>query len=373
MRLTTLLFLLTLTLNSNSQIKYSIPFELVDYRIYLKGTINDVDCSFLYDTGDFGVALDKLFIENNGIEIPKYARRKAFVIRLNKFEKEISSVRNQDINIIGGNTDEGILGVDFFKEYIMEIDYDHKLLNLYDTSTVIVKDYSEIETQQFKGLMLYGSFSTKIQIKFNENINLNGNFLFDTGSGRNITLFSQFDSKKESGNPIRKGINSSYHGNNLSEYVRAKEISFNNTTFSDLIVDRSLDENGKVTNLINGVIGGQFLQNFSIIFNYNEQRIYLKQNHKDNFTREMLTDGIIYRDRRKDLGGLLVSAKIEHSLLNNKLKLGDLILEINNKKVVDLDYFEMRNLQGVEGNKIHYKVLRRKRKIDIVTEVFKIM
>jgi|GEM_PF-2214444 len=374
MRLTTtVLFILSFALNVNSQLKYSIPFELIDYRIYLKGTINEVECSFLYDTGDFGVALDKLFIEKNGIEIPKYAKKNVFLIRFNNFEKQLSSVTSQDINIIGGNSDEGVIGIDFFKDFIVEIDYEQQVLKLFDINTKIDNSYSEVETNQFKGLILYGRFTTKLEIVFNENSCLNGDFLFDTGSGRNITIFSQLDSNLDSENPIRKGMNSSYHGNNISEFIKTKEVFFNNGSFLNLIVDRSFDTNKEVANRIDGVIGGQFLQNFNIILNYTKHAVYLKQNNNDNFTKEMLTDGIIYRDRRKDLGGLLVSAKIEHELLNDKFKLGDLILEINGNKVVELDYFYMRNLQLVEGNKIHYKVLRKRKKIDIVTEVLKVM
>ena len=373
MRFITLLFLIIPFLNANSQIKYSIPFELIDYRIYLKGTINNVECSFLYDTGAFGVDLDKLFIKNNGIKIPKYPKRKAFVINLNEYKKEITSVRSVDINIIGGNADEGILGINFFKDYIVEIDYEQQVINLFDINSVISNEYSKVEAKQLKGLMHYGKFCTDLEILFNDSIIYNGEFIFDTGSGRNITLFDEVKSEKESGNPVRKGMNSSFHGINLSEYVKTKEVLFNNLTYPELIVDYSFDTNEDVKSLIDGVIGGQFLQNFNIILNYNEQSIYFKQNNRNNFTREILTDGIIYRDRRKDLGGLLVSAIIEHELVNTKFKLGDIILEINEQNVIELDYKEMRNLQNIESNIIHYKLLRRKREIDIVTEVHKIM
>lgn len=369
-----LVFFLLIPFSSFSQLQYSLPINIIDYRIYLNGMINGKTCNFLFDTGDYGVILDKQFKEKNNIVIPKLSERKEFEISLNGFTKKTLFIRVQDCNSIGGNSDQGVIGVDFFKDYIVEIDYKNKLLNLYSTDYIVDSTYSVLSPKQLKGLFIHGSFIFDLIVNIDDSTSFTGNFLFDTGSGRNITILNHVNLNFNSDSALRKGINSNHHGLNLSKYFVAKSVSFNNESYNNLVIDYILDESNEVSKKIDGIIGGQFLQNFKIIIDYKKSLIYLKkQENPLGFTKKLITDGIIYRDRRTDLGGLLVSGIIIHPSLKTDIKLNDLIIKINDKDVNEIDYVKMRELQSIKNNSIKYTIKRKRKIITINTNVKKIL
>jgi hypothetical protein len=95
-----------------------------------------------------------------------------------------------------------------------------------------------ISKHNFKLFSLYGFFFIPINLVVNDTLSINGNFLFDTGSGRNITLVNSAEvTEKKSGQfaAIRK--NTSFYGFDESIYFKAKEVVFYCVKWNDILID----------------------------------------------------------------------------------------------------------------------------------------
>tara|TARA_R110002124_G_scaffold177643_1_gene345644 strand:+ start:2132 stop:2431 length:300 start_codon:yes stop_codon:yes gene_type:complete len=72
---------------------------------------------------------------------------------------------------------QGLTGVDFFEDYIVEIDYFNSVLILYDKQEIIPLQYELlISKHNFKLFSLYGFFFILINLVVNETLSINGIF-----------------------------------------------------------------------------------------------------------------------------------------------------------------------------------------------------
>ena len=348
----------------------SIPFRFIDNRIYLQGSLNDKPCSFMYDIGSGGIGIDKSYAQQNNI-----GNRDQLEIRFNKYSITTSSYRLDDCKSLGSDADEGILGIDFFKDYLVEINYENHVLNLYNLNDSIDASYTKTDATKIKGLPLWGCFAINLEVRLKDGTVLKGKYAFDTGSTRNITILNPSNIERVSEFVIKNAENSSYFGNNKLKYFQVDRVFFNNSAFNNLIVDYSPDNEGELLKVIDGIIGGQFLQNFKILIDYEKGNLYMKNNPvMTSFVTSMYGNGIEFRDRRKDLGGLLVCRLTEHpNLISGDIKFNDLIIQINGIDVSRMEYDYLLKIHQAENNAINYKLKRGRKTIEVKTMTTRIL
>ena len=187
--------------------KIKIPFELTHNIIIIDVVFNGTNLKMIADTGSsrnmiFSVPendsliinkANKIFIsgvglneniegflsQNNSISIKDYIDDKFEVVLINNHEISIVNKLGIPIN--------GIIGSSFFKHFLVEIDYQRKLIILHKNKEAklakIKKKYakSEISITESKP---YINLLTKI-----ENKEKKLNLLFDTGLGDGLWLF----------------------------------------------------------------------------------------------------------------------------------------------------------------------------------------
>lgn len=275
-----LLFLSLVSAKSFAKPEYSIPFKLIDNKIIVNFEIDNVKCLFVYDTGANGIDLDSTFVSNNKINL-KDILRKGLTYSSNRFSKTVKYSVARDWYKYTGDLNQGILGGSFFEDYLIEIDYKNQLINLYNPDYVIDTDYQKLNVKKIKNnLNFYNFFTTRLTLKLANNKIINGDFLIDTGSSRNITLINQdLRSKCKNLNIVKvTANNASAHGFNKSEYFQCPAIEFNNVNYDSLIIDNNVDikKSNELSNYI-GILGGKFLKNFKILIDYKNSNIYIKE------------------------------------------------------------------------------------------------
>lgn len=172
----------------------------------------------------------------------------------------------------------GLIGVDFFQDYTVEIDYSSKRIRFYDPDKfVLPKGYGElpvsIEAQKmFLDLMVVERDSTRKKVKM----------LIDTGAELNA-WFQTY--KKESVHApakwIQGTIGEGLNGVITGKYGRIPEIYFGEFSLKNAIV--SFPDSTTIKTIIansrrDGTIGSQLLSRFNMFIDYGNKKFYFKPN-----------------------------------------------------------------------------------------------
>lgn len=362
------------SMNVHAKFLYKIPFIFSGNRIYVEGLINGQKCTLLYDTGAYGITIDKEFAENNNVKEMSLKDKSEIEISISEFNKKTLFYKVQDCKTIGSTMDMGIVGINLFEDYLVEIDYTEHVLNIYSRDEVL-QGYIQLEAKWQKHIQFLGSFITNATIVLNDSTAYTGRFIIDTGSGRNITLLRHVPVKVKKDYFTWRGKNASWYGFNVSKVFKMDKFIFNKITYSGLIADYSMDENMEASTAIDGIIGGGFLRNFKIVVDYSGRAIYFKENlHIDGFVSSYTGDNVSYRNRVDDLGGLLVVSILDHPLfIHSKIKLDDIIIAVNGVSVQSKEFDKLEELFNIEGFHITYTIKRGDKIFNVENEIKKIL
>lgn len=247
--------------------------------------------NFVLDTGSGGISLDSATAEE----------KKFVAIKSNRTIRGIAGMRTvaftygHSLKFPGMQTDslafhindydlltsvygmkiDGIIGYSFLRRYIIKIDYDNQVLEIYSPGT-------------FKyprgGYLMKPTFSTLPQplLTVEDGIQLINRFIFDTGAGLCFLLSKDFidDSlllkKHKKLYPTQaEGLG----GKKLMDVTVLKSISIGPYKFRKVPI-YIFDDEFNVTSYpeMGGLIGNDLLRRFNVILNYPSQTIHLKPN-----------------------------------------------------------------------------------------------
>ncbi|WP_420570665.1 hypothetical protein [Kordia sp.] len=355
-------------------VEHVIPFKLVHNNIILNTQLNGKSCKLMYDTGARSFILNSRFAQNNSITTADAFRGKVKG-NFGSLELPVKYLIIEDLNVIAGDIYDGIIGIDFFKDFIVKIDYEHKVLILSD-ALEITDDYIKIETNHLlrNPEFLYW-FTANVNVQLSNGDTFNGDFLIDTGSGRSISLTNDISKKLLKDKSLQriksKGTKSSFIGFKDPTYVKIPGLKISSIQIHDYIVDCNTDVNKQTTKVIDGILGSKFLKNFTIIIDFKASSIYLKQNKLSQkpISNTFYSDGFQLKDHRKSGKGILISSIIQSSHFDLPIKLEDEIIEINDTSVSDMNFNDIEKIKQTLHKEIRYKVKRKRKEFFITTKV----
>lgn len=286
----------------NDKNKITVPFKLLNNLIILPVEVNGVSLNFLIDTGveqSILFSLDETdevqFEQIEKIKIKGFGINDAFdgfksvknTLKINDFvdyNHTLFLVLDQNINISSqvGFPVNGILGYHFFKNHKIKIDYNHNKITFYSSKNKTLaknlKSFSSIpiifhESKPY----LYSQL-----VNTDKSTLLRAKLLIDTGNSDAVWLFeNQNDSIQ-----IAEKYFDDYLGRGFSGDVfgkRARILKFNIADFefsNPLISYPDAIASSAINPLIGrvGSVGSELLRRFTIIFDYPENKMYLKKN-----------------------------------------------------------------------------------------------
>jgi len=387
--------------------KIKIPFKLSHNLIIVDVIFNGVKLKMIADTGASKSIIfslpendamvlneaDLISISGAGIseKVEGYLSRKNRIQIENylNIDFEAIFVFESNLSLFNklGIPINGILGSSFFKNHLVEINYERKKIILYNPKKRNTKKnngYTESKIELVKDRP-YIFLKTKL-----EKNNFDLKLLFDTGLGDGLWLFEN-DSIKCNSNFFLDYLGKGLSGDIYGKKSRVEEVNLENNVLKSVLVSYPgvsfFDKNMIVQNR-NGSLGGEVIKRFNWVLDYENQIVYFKKNnlfdkpfnynmsgieiqHSGfNFVKEKIefafSTNVINLDKNSDFDDYSNYFKYElkpnfeiYSIRENSpgekagLLVGDKILKINNRYSNKLSIQSIVDLfQSIQGKQI---------------------
>ena len=341
----------------------AIPF-IFDRHIYLQATMNDsVDVTLVYDTGADVLYLDEDYLRINNLS-DSFGKKQKFRIggagnggnaniegfvdpigikmgQNNKKSNVTPIIKLRDI--LGCHTD-GLLGNLDFLSKPLYISFSKNYMQSLDSIPAdMLEGYKKLQAEYRHG-RIYINATLNID---EENV-VNGLFLVDIGSGGGIKLNSSVTSSLNLSDKPKALYHTQAGG--LSGSADMVDIRASNfilcDTLKNLVVCCSQNTRGTSTksNQV-GLLGTAILSLYDIIFDAQNQVIYLKRTSNHQRYAKGSTVQMAYFDRTDISDGWIVNGLYNDGIAAKAgIEIGDTIISINGRPVKEIPWEEQRKL-----------------------------
>jgi hypothetical protein len=278
-----------------------IPFDLINNLIIVPVYVNGTELNFILDTGvQFNIIFNTKITEvlevndarrlelrglgQDGFVEAIYSKNNILDLgNIKGYEQDLFIItdRSYDLSTKLGVNVHGVLGYEIFKDFLVELDYVNKKVHFSKHSTK-----SERKLKRFESFDL--TFNKKkpfidAQIQpWSEDSKIDVHLLIDSGGGDAIWLFEDAD----------QGINPpnyyfhQFMGQGLSGRIYGKKSKVNRLELGVFEFDQpnaSYPDSLSIGNARsykerNGSLGGEVLKRFKVVFDYKNEKVYLKKN-----------------------------------------------------------------------------------------------
>ena len=171
---------------------------------------------------------------------------------------------------------DGILGHDFIKRFVVEVDYEARLINLYAPGNYKYQGTGESFPLEISNQKIF----VQGRLTFPGRTPLNGRFLVDTGGAHSLFLTTPFVEINGLLPPATESTKFSACGiGGYTEILIGKVSTFElgNIKISEPVTGFSRAQNGALAEgTYDGNIGAAILRHFKIIFDYSRSRMILE-------------------------------------------------------------------------------------------------
>lgn len=290
-----------------------------------------------------GALIDHNTVELNGIELEKDIQLYA------------TDLRHLEMSI--GKNIDGIIGYDLLHHYVVRLDYDKGMFELYDQAS-----YNYDGTGESFEFVLDNYIPHIMgEVKLNDGEMLKGDFFLNTGAGTTLDFNTKFAAK----NKIieRTGDHFSYPVAGLSDQEtmhyegRVKNFGFGTFDFGDMPIGISTATHGIQNNKkVAGILGNKVLKRFNITFDYSQKKIYFVKNQKFDETFSVNASGV-YLQLSKDMSKVLVHRVYDNSPASKAgIKTDSEILKVNGKDAREYSLPQLRELLENTGSDVELTI-----------------
>jgi hypothetical protein len=344
-----------------SKIITTLPFtQLTGGIILIKGSVDNVPDSlnFILDTGSGGISLDSLTVQQ--LNIPTQASERT--IRGIAGMRAVRFAYNHTLNVMGLTVDslnfhindyellssvygikiDGIIGYSFFQRYIVRIDYDRQVIDVFSQGSYKYPKGGYMLRPTIAGLPMQYAL-------LRETRTVNTRFFLDTGAGLCLLLSDEFckDSSILSAKRKRyKTVTEGLGGKKDMELTIMKEFKIGPFKFKKVPIYVFDDEyNVTAYPYLAGLIGNDLLRRFNVVINYSAREFHLLPNThmRDLFDYSYSGMGLYAVDNEIVVSDVVAGSPADVA----GLKPGDVVIGMNNNLSNNmLAYKSMLQLSG---------------------------
>lgn len=280
--------------------KISMPIKIINNLVFIPIKVNGVELNFLLDTGVEEIILFSLednttikFYNSEKINLRGLGSKESIeglkttnnILEIHGLKSKnqlIYVILDESFNLSSqiGIPVNGIIGYQFFKDHLVSINYAKKKLTVSKNNDAninkIRKTYNAIPITIEKNKP-YLSANVLIDEK-----NVSVKLLIDNGNSDSVWLFENLseDIKVPSRN-FEDFLGKGFSGDIEGKRARVSKFKFDKYSFDNPIVafpDSSSIKSVRMVENRLGSIGGGILKRFLVVFDYKNQKMYLKKN-----------------------------------------------------------------------------------------------
>ena len=300
-------------------------------------------------SGPGGEQIIDAYITNNvSLELPGVTGRGHALLVLGEDYLELRNYLGTDVH--------GILGYELFSRFIIEIDYDKKVLTLSVPS-------------RFKKKRKYQSIPIKIEdtkpyvttsVVLGDGKQLTAKLLVDSGASHGLMLEPTSDPRiTVPDSTVSSVIGRGLGGEITGKVGRIRSLRLGTYEIENVIANFP-DPNSYFDSLKlgatqrNGAIGGEVLSRFTVIFNFPKEEMYIKKNSSFKKKFHYNLSGLTIKAKGSRLNVFEVTEVRQQSVADHAGVLaGDLIVSINGVATATL---ELNTINGFFNNKPGKKI-----------------
>jgi hypothetical protein len=368
---------------NNGKKRVQIPIEVYNNLVVVPIVLNDaLPLKFILDTGvrtsiltqktfsDIlnlaysrkytisGPGGDKLvdaYVTNNvTIDLPGVSGRGHAMLVLAEDYLELRNYLGTDVH--------GILGYELFSRFIIEIDYQKKILTLMTPDRFHRRRKFQVMPMVIEDTKPY----IVVPVVLQDGTSIEAKLLMDSGASHGLMLETSSDPRIKVpehtvSSLLGRGLGGEIHG----KVGRVKSIKLGTNILEDVVANfpdpNSYTDSIKMGNIFrNGAIGGEVMSRFTIVFNFPKERVYLKKNStfKNDFYYNL--SGITLKAKGSALNIFEVTEVRDKSASQRGgLLPGDQIISVNGISAKNLDLNSVNGFfNSKPGRKIRLEISR---------------
>lgn len=344
------------------EVPVTLPFELVNRHVVLKVRVNDSrPLSFLLDTGDKYAVMDmgrakelgvklgqEVHVDGAGSKVKLGALTQGAMFTVEGLENFTQPVflamPLDDLAPRLGSDFDGILGADFIRNFVVEVDYEARVLRLHHLDAFTYAGPGESIPIELDAL---DHPTIRASVTPLGGVPIPGTFRLDLGSGASCTLSSPFVREHHLPGAGAKTVRSIGHmgagGRTNAEIGRMARLSFGGFQIPNPQAEFSRDSSGAFASTeVQGNIGEQVLSKFRLFLDYPHKRIIFEPNR--HFTDEIAPaiSGVVWEARGAKYDTLRVVELLEHSPGTEAgLKPGDTLAKVGGRDAGEISLSEL--------------------------------
>jgi hypothetical protein len=278
----------------------SIPIKVINNLIFIPIAVNGIELNFLLDTGVEDIILfslednpDVKFFNSQKINLRGLGSMESIeglkttnnileVEGLKAMNQLVYVILDESINLSSqiGIPVNGIIGYHFFKDHLVSINYIKKKLtvskNNQENSSRLRKRFKEIpiSIEKNKPYLLANVLLDQKNVPVK--------LLIDNGNSDSVWLFQNLsDDIMVPARNFEDFLGKGFSGDIQGKRARISKFTFDKFTFESPIIafpDSSSIKSVRMVENRLGSVGGGILKRFSVVFDYKNEKMYLKAN-----------------------------------------------------------------------------------------------
>lgn len=371
---------------ASGQSALKIPFELSNNLVLLQAQLNNSQpLWFIFDTGANSTIIDEQLIEKLKLRTRGKAQGSASggaieaelipgvslaLPGVKAFNQTVASLPINGVSPMIGKSIGGIIGYDFIKQFVVEVDYNAKVINLYAPASYENPGSGDIVPIKFINKKPF----VNVKIKLEGRDAVEGTFMIDTGANEVMTVNSPFVRAHQflkSLTRIKQANLGGLGGSAKSITARVENIQLGRFVISNPLVSFSQAAKGSDA-LANyaGTLGGEIFRRFTLILDYSRRRIILEPNaHLPESVEEDMS-GIELGADGEDFKTLVVNEVAANSpAAEAGLKEEDELVTIDSRPVSEFGLDKIRQMFRQEGKEYLLGIKRGEQTLQVKIKV----
>lgn len=340
-----------------------IPFELSSNHIYVEVRINrSPPLWMIFDSGAEATVIDRARAQALGLRMEGALESRgageesvetgivdnAVIVLpgVTMTPRPVAAVPLGPLQPIEGRAIDGILGYDVISSFVVEIDYAARKIILHDPRTYRYSGNGDVVPFIFEGNLPKITASLALP----NGKSLSAKLLVDTGARMALNLYSPFITSNRLLDKVPGTIDAPFGfglgGQTKQRVGRLAALKIGAITLERPVASFSLETKGGEANPDDaGLMGGEVLRRFRVVFDYGQQKIILEPNSSLREPFEFDMSGLQLVAEASDFRTFRVNRVIANSpAAQVGLQIGDVITSIEGRPAAQLTLEEVRRL-----------------------------